>query len=235
MRSLTRQCMRMLAVAAVVARRRGSRRRPAGGQDRPARHAGRAVRGGRPGRHARRRAGREAAQRHGRGQEDRDHQGLVGRQARRGRQRDPQARGAGQGRHHGRPALRLRGHRGEELLEDPAQHDLHQRLVGRAGHHARGSLAQLLPLQHRGRAVDGGPGRVRLQGQGLQEDGPHRRGLRLPVLPGAGLHDRVLQGWAARSPTRPGYRSAARTTPPSSPSSPATWTRSWWCWAAPTR
>jgi branched-chain amino acid transport system substrate-binding protein len=38
------------------------------------------------------------------------------------------------------------------------------------------------------------PRQLRLQGQGLQEDGPDRRGLRLPVLAGAGLHDGVLQG-----------------------------------------
>ena len=35
--------------------------------------------------------------------------------------------------------------------------------------------------------------------EGLQADDGHRRGLRVPVLAGAGLHDRVLQGRAARS------------------------------------
>ena len=103
------------------------------------------------GRHARRRARRAAAQRHGGGQQDRDHQGLVRRQARRGGERDPQARRAGQGRHHGRPAVGRRGHRGQGLLEDPAQHHVHQRLLGRAGHDARQPVAELLPLQHRRR------------------------------------------------------------------------------------
>ena len=59
-------------------------------------------------------------QRHGRRQEDRVHQGLVRRQARRGRERHAQAGRAGQGRHHGRPAVRRRGHRGQGLRQDPA-------------------------------------------------------------------------------------------------------------------
>ena len=73
-------------------------------------------------------------------------------------------------------------------------------------------VAELLPLQHRRRAVDGGPRQGRAR-QGLQAGDGDRRGLRLPVLAGAGLHDRVLQARAARSRSRPGCRSAARTTP----------------------
>ena len=108
---------------------------PAGpaGEDRPAGHARRAVRGRRRRRHARRRAGGQAARRHGGRPQDRDHQGLVRRQARRRGQRDAQAGRAGQGRHHGRPAVGRRGHRGQGLLQDPAAGHLHQRRLGRAG------------------------------------------------------------------------------------------------------
>ena len=56
-----------------------------------------------------------------------------------------------------------------------------------------------------------GPRRARAR-QGLQEDGPDRRGLRLPVLAGAGLHGRATASGGKVS-TRPGCRSAARTTP----------------------
>ena len=42
----------------------------------------------------------------------------------------------------------------------PERH-LHQRRLGRAGHHAGQPVAELLPLQHRRRAVDGGPRRGR--------------------------------------------------------------------------
>ena len=59
---------------------------------------------------------------------------------------------------HGRPAVRRRGHRGQGLRQDAAAGDLHQRHLGRPGHHAGQSRAQLLPLQHRRRAVDGRPG-----------------------------------------------------------------------------
>ena len=52
--------------------------------------------------------------------------------------------------------------------------------------------AELLPLQHRRRAVDGRPRRARAR-QGLQEGLPGRRGLRLPVLAGAGLHGELLR------------------------------------------
>ena len=105
---------------------------------------------------------------------------------------DAQGRRAGQGADHDRPAVGRRGHRGQELRQDPAQHHLHQRLLGRAGDDAGRPGAELLPLQHRRRAVDGGPGRARAL-QGLQEDLPDRRGLRLPVLAGAGLHGQLLR------------------------------------------
>ena len=185
-------------------RRGGDARSPASrgrsraaGEDRPAGHAGRAVRGRRRRRHARRRAGGEAAQRHGRRPQDRDHQGVVRRQARRRGQRDAQAGRAGQGRHHGRPAVGRRRHRGQGLREDAAEHHLHQRRLGRAGDDAGQPGAELLPLQHRRRAVDGGPGQGRAR-QGLQADDGDRRGLRVPVLAGAGLHVRVLPRSAAR-------------------------------------
>ncbi len=186
-------------VHAHAGRGRGRRRvrRPgvgaaAAGQDRPARDAGGPVRRRRCGRHARRRDGGAGAQRRGGREKDRGHQGVVGREARRGGERDAQARRAGQGRHHGRPAVRLGRHRGQGLLQDPAEHHLHQRLLGRAGDHARQPVDELLPLQHRGRAVDGGPRQGRAR-QGLQAGDGDRRGLRLPLLAGAGLHDRVLQ------------------------------------------
>ncbi len=54
-------------------------------------------------------------------------------------------------------------------------------------------VTQLLPLQHRRRAVDGRARRLRPERQEVQEDGADRRGLRLPVLAGAGLHGRLLQ------------------------------------------
>ena len=107
-------------------------------------------------------------------------------------ERHAQGRRAGQGADHDRPAVRRRGHRGQELRQDAAQHHLHQRHLGRAGDDAGRSVAQLLPLQHRGCAVDGGPGRTRAR-QGLQEDLPDRRGLRLPVFAGAGLHGQLLR------------------------------------------
>ena len=87
------------------------------------------------------------------------------------------------------------------------QRDLHQRLVGRAGHHAGQPQPQLLPLQHRRRAVDGGPGQGGA-GQGLQARDGDRRGLRVPVLAGAGLHGRVLQ--AGRQGARQGLGAAGR-------------------------
>ena len=46
----------------------------------------------------------------------------------------------------------------KDYSQDPAAGDLHQRRLGRAGHHAGQPQPQLLPLQHRRRAVDGGPG-----------------------------------------------------------------------------
>ena len=145
--------MRSALGAAAVTALLGSGLGPAGpaGEDRPAGHARRAVRGRRRRRHARRRArGQAARRRRGRAQ-DRDHQGLVRRQARRRGQRDAQARRAGQGRHHGRPALGRRGHRGQGLLEDAAAGHLHQRRLGRAGDDAGQPEPELLPLQHRRR------------------------------------------------------------------------------------
>ena len=64
---------------------------------------------------------------------------------------------------------------------------------GAQGDHAGQPGGELLPLQHRRRAVDV---RARQGGarEGLQADDGDRRGLRVPVLAGAGLHDRVLQG-----------------------------------------
>ena len=127
-------------------------------EDRPAGLPRRSVRGTGPGRHARRRSGAEAAQRHGRRQEDRVRQGVVRRHARQGGELDAQGCRAGQGPDHDRPVVGRRGHRGQELREDAAERDLRQRLVGRTGRDARRPGGELLPLQHRGRAMDGGPG-----------------------------------------------------------------------------
>ena len=140
----------------------------------------------------RRRHGAEGKERHGRRQEDRVRQGLVRRDARQGRRDDAQGGRAGQGPDHDRAALGRRGHRGQELRQDQARHHLHQRLVGRAGDDAARPGAELLPLQHRRRAVDGRPRRARAL-QGLQEGLPRRRGLRLPVLAGPGLHGELLR------------------------------------------
>ena len=93
-----------------------------------------------------------------------------------------------------RPALRRRGPRGQGLCQDPAERDLRQRHLGRAGHDAARSGAELLPLLDRRRAVDGRPRHLCLQRQGLQEGRHRRRGLFLPLHAGVRLHGRVLQG-----------------------------------------
>ena len=149
-------------------------------------------------------------------------------------ERDAQGGRAGQGADHDRAAVGRRGHRGQELREDPARHHLHQRLLGRAGDDAGRPGAELLPLQHRRRAVDGGPRRARA-GQGLQEGLPDRRGLRLPVLAGAGLHGELLR--QGRQGRRQGLGAARHQglLPRSSPRSRRTSTRCWSCSAAPTR
>ena len=114
---------------------------------------------------------------------------------------------------HGRPALGLRGHRGQGLLQDPARHHLHQRLVGRAGHDAgrtrRRTSSASTPKARSGWS---GLGEHALD-KGYKKMVADRRGLRLPVLAGAGLHGRATASRAARSSTRRGCRSAARTTP----------------------
>ena len=200
MSSPKRQLTWVVVMSAILAaRRRGERGRPADRQDRPARDARRALRRGRPGRHAGRRAGREAARRHGGGQEDRDHQGVVGRQARRRRQRHAQAGRAGQGRHHGR--ARSPGSEGIAVKNYSKSQPNITFINGSSGAQAT-TLVDPSPNFFRfnteGAQWMVGPRRVRVQGQGLQEDGADRRGLRLPVLAGAGLHDRVLQGGRAR-------------------------------------
>ena len=85
-----------------------------------------------------------------------------------------------------------------------------------------------------GGAVDGGPGQGGA-GQGLQEGDGHRRGLCLPLQPGAGLHGRVLPprrqgagqglGAAGRQGLLVGDRAHSR----------RTWTRCSSCWAVPMR
>ena len=64
---------------------------------------------------------------------------------------------------------------------------------GAQGDDAGQSRGELLPLQYRRRAVDVRPRRSRAR-EGLQADDGDRGGLRVPVLAGAGLHDRLLQG-----------------------------------------
>ena len=165
----------------------------------------------RPGRHARRGAGAQGKERHGRRQEDRVHQGLVRRHAGQGRERHAQAGRAGQGADHDRAAVGRRGHRGQELLEDPAQHHFRQRLVGRA---RRPRLVDPSPnffrFNDRRRAVAGGAGRACAWQKGYKKVVTHRRGLRLPLLPGAGLHDRATARGAATSWTSPGCRSGTK-------------------------
>ena len=134
----------------------------------------------------------------------------------------------------GRAALRRRRPGGQGLRQDPAERDLRQRHLGRAGHDAARSGAQLLPLLDRRRAVDGRPRRLRLQQQGLQDGGrPSPRTIRSPTR-------RCSASWpssarpAAMCRRNPGCRSATRTSPRSSPRSPTTSTRSMWRSAAPT-
>ena len=64
--------------------------------------------------------------------------------------------------------------------------------LGRPGHDAPRAGLQLLPLQHRGCAVDGRPRGVRLQREGLPNGGGPRRGLLVPVHPGVRLPRALL-------------------------------------------
>ena len=59
-------------------------------------------------------------------------------------------------------AVGRRGHRGEELRQDPSRADLHQRRFGRAGDDLCRPRAELLPLQHGRRAMAGRPRQLRL-------------------------------------------------------------------------
>ncbi len=56
------------------------------------------------------------------------------------------------------------------------------------------SRAEFLPLHHRRRAMDGGPRRLRLQRQEIQDRRHGRRGLFLSLHAGVRLHGRLLQG-----------------------------------------
>ena len=56
---------------------------------------------------------------------------------------------------------------GQGLSQDQAGRHRRQRYVGGAGHDATRPGSQFLPLLHRRRAMDGRPGRLRLQHQGL--------------------------------------------------------------------
>ena len=160
---------------------------------------------------------------------------LVRRLARQRHSRRPQAGRAGRRQDPGRPAVRRRGPRGQGLRQDPAGRHLRQRHLGGAGHDAARSGAELLPLLHRRRAVDGRPRRLRLQREGLQATSPpSRRTIPSPI-------PRCSASWpssarpAATCRPSSGCRSATRTTPRSSPASRPTSMRSTSRSAAPTR
>ena len=185
----------------------GVRPRPGGGTDNPvrcdgrrhhqnrrARHVRRGLRHTRRRQHARRPHGRRRFRRQGRRQEDRDHQRLVRRFAGQRGSRDPQVGRAGWREGPGRSVVGRRRPGDEGLRQDQAGRDLRQRHVGRAGYDVARSGAELLPLLHRRRAMDGGPRRLRLQRQALQERGDLGGRLFLSLHAGVRLHGAVLQG-----------------------------------------
>ena len=69
----------------------------------------------------------------------------------------------------GRAALGRRRPRGQGLRQDAAERDLRQRHLGRAGHDAARSGAELLPLLHRRRAVDGRPRHYAFKDKGYKK------------------------------------------------------------------
>ena len=101
--------------------------------------------------------------------------------------------GAARRGHPHRPAVGRRGDRRRELREAASEPDVHQRHLGRAGHHAQGAGEELLPLQQRRCPVVGRPGRGRLQAARLAERGRDRRRLQLRVDVVRGPHRRVLR------------------------------------------
>ena len=140
--------------------------------------------------------------------------------------RRAQAGRAGQGRHPDRAGVGLGRHRDPRLLQDPAAGDLPQRLLGRDGDDLCDAVGELLPLQHRRRAVDGWARQLRLQRQEVQEDRDPGGRLLLPlhaavrlragILPGRRADHRAVLGAARHQ----GFRAR------SSPSCPTTSTRS---------
>ena len=106
-----------------------------------------------------------------------------------------------------------------QLRQAAPDADLRRRLGRRAGHHAEGAGAELLPLQRRRRAVERRSRRPRAQ-QARLEDGRGRgRQLQLRLDLGGRLHRRVLRGrrqgrrsGCSRRSTRP----TTRPTPSSS-------------------
>ena len=102
-----------------------------------------------------------------------------------------------------------------------------QRHLGRAGHDAQGAGAELLPLQHRRRAVDGRSRRLRVQHARLA-DGSSTFGddYAFPYTQTGRLRGRVLRPRRRGRSSGSGRRSARRTTPRSSRRSPRTSTAS---------
>ena len=86
----------------------------------------------------------------------------------------PEATSAGR-RHPDRATVGRRVDRRGELREAAPDEDVRGRLRRRAGHDAEGAGAELLPLHHQRRAVDGRPRQLCLRDQGLQEGRDHRR------------------------------------------------------------
>ena len=204
-------------------------------QGRRSRHLRGCVHGAGRGQHARRRHGGRRFRRQGRRQEDRDHQGLVGRFARQRRARHTQAGRAGWRESPGRAAVGRRRLGDQGLCQDQARRHLRQRHLGGAGHDAARPGAQFLPLLHRRGAMDGRPGRLR-----LQRPRAIKRSRRWPKTIRSRTR-RCSASWrrsarpAVMSRRNSGYRSAPRTSPRSSPRCPTISTRSMSCSAAPTR
>ena len=133
---------------------------------------------------------------------------------------DPQAGRAGRRQDPGRPALGRRRPRGQGLRQDPAASDLRQRHVGRAGHDAARSGAELLPLLHRRRAVDGRPRHLRLRPRATRRSRPSPRTIPSPTTQVLGFMAEFCKAGRHGRRRSPGCRSATRTFPRSSPAIP---------------
>ncbi len=109
-------------------------------------------------------------------------------------QGDPAPDGTGQRRHDDRPALGRRVDRGRELRQAAPHEDVRRWVRGRAGHHAQGAGAELLPLQRGRRDVERRPRRPRLQQAALENRGGHLRRLQLRLDVHGRIHRRLLRG-----------------------------------------